>query len=282
AFTDVSASIASGSSGGIFAGVTAFAFAYEGWIIATTINSELKDAEKNLPKALIIGAIICVGVYMLYFVGISGALSWSEILTAGDNLPRVAFASMFGSAAGTIVFVFIVISCLGTMNGLILGCSRGMYSLAARGEGPNQKLFSEVSPKSNMAANSALIGLALAGFWLFYWQICFVDGFLNNFLGAAVSPVSLHIPLWFNWEPDEVSIIALYAFYIPIFISVMKNMKELGWVKRYLMPALALASCFFMIYCTIIAYKIQCLYFVIFLLIVLFIGFLFRIKKVKS
>jgi len=282
AFTEVGTSMATGSSGGVFAGVTAFAFAYEGWIIATTINSELKDAKKNLPIALILGAIICVGVYMLYFVGLSGALSWNEIIASGDNLPRVAFSSLFGSAAGTIVFVFIVISCLGTMNGLILGCSRGMYSLAARGAGPKQELFAEVSPKSNMVANSTLIGLALSGFWLFYWQVCFVDGFINNTVGLGWSPVSLNIPLWFNWEPDEVSIIALYAFYIPIFISVMKNMKDLGWVKRFLLPALAVLSCVFMIYCTIIAYGIQCLYFTIFLLIVLFIGFLFRKGVTKN
>lgn len=38
----------SGSStgGGLFASVVAVAFAYEGWIIATSINSELKDSKK--------------------------------------------------------------------------------------------------------------------------------------------------------------------------------------------------------------------------------------------
>jgi len=282
AFTAVTADITSGTGGGILAGVTAFAFAYEGWIIATTINAELKNAKRNLPIALIVGAVICVVIYMLYFIGLTGALSWDGIIAAGDDLPRVAFSNLFGGAAGTIVFVFIVISCLGTMNGLCLGCSRGMYSLAARGEGPSPELYKEISPRSNMAANSTLIGLALAGFWLCYWQICFVDGFINNFVGAGWNSTSLAIPLWFNWEPDEVSIIALYAFYIPIFIGMMIKMKDLHPVKRFVLPALAVCACVFMIICCISSYGIQCLYFMIFLLIVLFIGFLFRRKRKKA
>lgn len=35
--------------GGLFVGVVAFAFAYEGWITATSINAELKNARRNLP-----------------------------------------------------------------------------------------------------------------------------------------------------------------------------------------------------------------------------------------
>lgn len=34
----------------ILAGVCTSVFAYEGWVIATAINSELKDAKKNLPR----------------------------------------------------------------------------------------------------------------------------------------------------------------------------------------------------------------------------------------
>ena len=46
----------------LFGAVVATAFAYEGWIIATSINSELKDAKKNLPKALTLGAIIVMSI----------------------------------------------------------------------------------------------------------------------------------------------------------------------------------------------------------------------------
>ena len=54
------------TSSGLFKAVVATAFAYEGWIIATSINAELKDAKKNLPKALVLGTLIyCCSLHCL-------------------------------------------------------------------------------------------------------------------------------------------------------------------------------------------------------------------------
>ena len=36
-----------------FAAIVATVFAYEGWIVATSINAELKNPKKNLPIALV-------------------------------------------------------------------------------------------------------------------------------------------------------------------------------------------------------------------------------------
>ena len=48
---------------GFFKAIVGFTFAYEGWILATSINSELKDSKKNLPRALI---ICCGGTIVIY------------------------------------------------------------------------------------------------------------------------------------------------------------------------------------------------------------------------
>lgn len=228
-------------SNDIFAAVCAFAFAYEGWIIATAINSELKNSKRNLYIALFIGSLIVVGVYLLYFLGLSGALSTERIIASGDNLPQEAFSSLFNSSVmGTIVMVFVVLSCLGTMNGLMLGCCRGMYSLAARNEGPLPKLFGQVDKHTDMPHNSAIIGLVFCAAWLLQWQVFFFD---NTVLGEG------RVPLFWCWEGDEVSIITLYAFYVPIFIAMMIKCKELGFFKRFVMPGLAALCCVFMCFC---------------------------------
>ena len=39
----------------------------------------------------------------------------------------VAFTNIFGNVLGNILNLFIAISCLGTANGLMLGCSRGIW-----------------------------------------------------------------------------------------------------------------------------------------------------------
>ena len=67
----------------LLSAVCATAFAYEGWIIATSINSELKDAERNLPKALVIGGIIIISVYIAYYVGVAGGATVETLMTDG-------------------------------------------------------------------------------------------------------------------------------------------------------------------------------------------------------
>ncbi len=246
-----------GGGGGMLGAIVAFAFAYEGWIIATSINAEIKDSKKNLPLALILGSVIVIAVYALYFIGLTGALSVSDILAAGGDLPKFAFSALFGKAAGTIVYVFIVISCLGTMNGLMMGCVRGAYSIAARGEGVCPKALAQVDPYTGMPGNSTIVGLLLCGFWYFYWQVFFIGGYG---------------PFFFNWEPDELPIITLYAGYVPIFISLMKTGKDLGVFKRFIMPALGVISCCFMVYCAFVSYGVQAWYYLAVFVVIMLIG----------
>ena len=265
-------------SSNIFSAVCAFAFAYEGWIIATSINAELKNGKRNLPIALVLGAIIVVGVYMLYFLGISGVMSTSDIITSGDNLPKDAFTALFGSPVmGTVIMVFVVISCLGTTNGVMLGCCRGMYSLSVRNEGPMPQLFGQVDEKTNMPNNSAIFGLLLSMFWLFQWQVFFFD---NTALGSG------KIPAFWCWEADEVCIITLYLFYIPMFIAMMVKCKDLHPVKRFVLPALGVICCGFMCYCAFNGYKAngQIWSYLIVFAVIMAVGFFFSndFKKILA
>ena len=70
----------------LFAAIVATAFAYEGWIIATTINSELEDEKKTLPKALVIGSIIVVIAYIAYYVGVAGGASVESLINDGATV----------------------------------------------------------------------------------------------------------------------------------------------------------------------------------------------------
>ena len=64
----------------LFTAVCATSFAYEGWIIATSINSELHNAKKNLPKALFVGGIVIIAVYILYFIGVACGASTNQLI----------------------------------------------------------------------------------------------------------------------------------------------------------------------------------------------------------
>ena len=55
---------------GLFPAICSTIFAYEGWIVATAINSEIRDSKRNLPIALCLGTLVIVAAYTLYNLGI--------------------------------------------------------------------------------------------------------------------------------------------------------------------------------------------------------------------
>lgn len=263
--TVVDASI--GKGGALLAAVVATAFAYEGWIIATSINAELKDAKKNLPIALVLGTIAIVVIYILYYVGLAGGITNAELMQGGEAGAKMAFSAIFGKVGGTALFVFVVISCLGTLNGLMLGCTRGMYSIAVRNEGPRPDVFRQIDPITNMPTNSAIIGLLLCGMWLLYF-------FGANLTASWFGPVC--------FDSSELPIITIYAFYIPIFLMFIIREKEQHAAKRFVMPILGICGCLFMVYAAIAAHGQAVLWYLLVFAVIMLVGMLLRGKNRKA
>lgn len=240
-FTTVVAEAVGGSTnGGLFAAIVATVFAYEGWVVATSINAELKNPKKNLPLALVIGSFIVVAAYVLYYIGVAGGATNRELMDAEKGSPY-AFTNIFGSVGGVILNICIVISCLGTLNGLMVGSTRGMYAIADRGQGPNPHLFSQIDKSTNMTTNSSVWGLFVCAAWLLY------------FYGANLTSGWFGL---FNFDSSELPIVTIYAFYIPMLFMWMKTEKEMGVTKRFVLPALAIAACAFMIFAAVYAHGI--------------------------
>lgn len=250
----------------LFTAVVATAFAYEGWIIATSINAELKDAKKNLPIALIAGTFTIMVVYILYYIGLSGTVTNQTLMAGGEAGAKIAFETIFSGIGGTLIFVFVIISCLGTLNGLMLACTRGIYSIAIRDQGPQAKLFQQIDPITNMPTNSAVFGLLLAGFWLIY------------FYGANLTASWFG---FFSFDSSELPIITIYAFYLPIFILMMKNEKDLSTFKRFIMPTFALIGSIFMIIAAFFAHKMAVVAYLAIFAVFMIPGFFYYDRKLK-
>lgn len=237
----------------LLASVCATAFAYEGWIIATSINAELKDSKRNLPIALVLGGIIVIAVYILYYIGVAGGATNQELIEKGAT---VAFTNLFGNVFGNILNLFVAISCMGTLNGLMLGCVRGAYSLAARNEGPKPKVLGAVDEHTNMATNSAIVGLLLSAFWFAYL-------YFSNLAGTWTHYV---------FDPTELPILTMYALYIPIFISFIVKANGEGFFRRVLIPIVAIIGSCFMVYATIFAHGMNCVWYLIVFAIFMIVG----------
>lgn len=265
-FTTVVTGVDTGPA--LFTAVCATAFAYEGWIVATSINAELKNGRRDLPRALVAGALIVVAAYILYYIGLAGSVSNRAMMESGETAVRTAFEEIFSRAGGTALFVFVVVSCLGTLNGLMLGCVRGLYSLAARGAGPRPGVFREVGRQTNMPGNSAVFGLMMCTFWLLY------------FYGASLTGTGWFGP--FSFDTSELPIITIYAAYLPILLLFMKKEKGLSAFKRFVMPALSCLSCLFMMVAACFSHGRAVLYYLMVFAVIMLTDALFSGKKKKE
>ena len=256
--------VAGVSDNPLFASVCATAFAYEGWIIATSVNSEIKDSRKNLPKALVIGGCIIVAVYILYYVGVAGGTTNQELIEKGAT---IAFTNIFGNVLGNVLNLFIAISCLGTTNGLMLGCTRCMYSLANRGEGPNPEVYGQVDEKTNMPSNSAVFALIATAIWFLYF-------YATNLACIWTGP--------FVFDSSELPIITIYLMYFPILIQWMRKEKEQNVLRRFVMPALALCGSAFMVVASVFSHGWGCMWYLIVFAVVMVIGGLVDRSRKKA
>ncbi len=255
------AAVSDVSDSPLFAAICATAFAYEGWIIATSINAEIKDSRKNLPKALVIGGIIIVATYLFYYIGVAGGASNQDLI---DNGATVAFTNIFGGALGNILKLFIAISCFGTVNGLMLACCRGFYAVAARGEGPKPALFAQLDERTNMPNNSSIIGLLLIGGWFLYF---FSSNLAGTWSGAFV------------FDSSELPIITIYLMYLPILVQWMRKETDQSPVRRFVLPILAICGSIFMVIASIFSHGIGCVWYLIVFAAVMILGMMLNRKR---
>jgi APA family basic amino acid/polyamine antiporter len=268
----------SGDFSSVFAGIVAAAFAYDGWIVATSINAELKNPKKDLPRALVFGTIIIMVVYILYFIGLTGGASIDVLMKEGAT---TAVKNLLGPVGGTILNAFVVISCLGTLNGLMIACPRSFYSLAIRDCGPKPKTFASIDPQTNMPANAGILALLFCGIWYFY------------FYGANLTSPIFGI---FSFDSSELPIVTTYALYIPLFVTFIKKEGKKNIFKNIILPVLAVLASLFMVFVAIYAHGIRpyqdaqargefafpVLFYLIVFAVIMAIGALFYKKKEKK
>jgi amino acid transporter len=107
-------------------------WAYDGWADLAFISGEVKDPARNLPRALILGTLAVIAIYLLANVAYMGVMPVEEIrhskLVAADVALR-----LIGPAGVTFIALTVMLSTLGTLNGSILTNPRVFFAMAADG-----------------------------------------------------------------------------------------------------------------------------------------------------
>jgi APA family basic amino acid/polyamine antiporter len=146
-FTQSGVTFSNGTAPVFLAFIVAMAgafWAYDGWINLTYLAGEIKNPQKNMPRAMIIAAATFISVYILtnlaYFyiipAKVMGARYLAAETTGRSYLVATDVASSFlGHWGGSLIAIAIMISTFGTTNGTLMMSARVYYAMA------KEKLF---------------------------------------------------------------------------------------------------------------------------------------------
>jgi amino acid transporter len=120
------------TAAGFFAALVAALWAYDGWNNVAMVASEVRDPQRNLPRALIGGTLAVIAIYLLanaaYFRVLSPVEVGASPRVAGEMMRRI-----LGSAGAGGVSIAAMISIFAALNGSILTGSRVPYAAARQG-----------------------------------------------------------------------------------------------------------------------------------------------------
>ena len=141
-------------------------FSSDAWNNVTFAAAEVKNPQRNLPLALLLGTGLVTMLYLLANVAylnvlpLAGTEGGASVIERGiqyatqDRVGSAAAEMIFGAIGGTIMATAILISTFGCNNGLILAGSRVYYAMA------KDRLFFERAGKLNanhVPANALIV-----------------------------------------------------------------------------------------------------------------------------
>ncbi len=109
-------------------------FSQSAWDNVTFTGGEIENPGKNLPRALLIGCLIVVSLYVLANVAYTVTLSLPSLQNAPNGRVAVTVMEQIIGAPGLVIMtVALMISTFGCNNGLILSGARVSYAMAKDG-----------------------------------------------------------------------------------------------------------------------------------------------------
>jgi APA family basic amino acid/polyamine antiporter len=245
---------------GWLAALAPIAFSYDGWVVVTSITDEVKNPKKNLPLALIIGPLVVLCVYILYFLGLNNMLGPEYIMSTGNASVNKAGELLFGSNGTKIILIFVTISILGVLNGVILGSLRMPQALASKNLLPGSEKIALINPKLQLSVWSCMISLIATAFWLLIHYVTQKTGIIG---GSDVS---------------EISIVFSYVCYTLLYSKVLKMKKDkiiTSFVKGVIYPILGLMGSAIILIGGIVSNPIYNTIFMLFCFVICILGFLY-------
>ncbi len=105
---------------------------YEAWYFVTYASGEIKDPQRNVPRALVSGILILMSIYVLVNVAYLYALTIDEMKGTTRIAERAATA-LIGPPGATFIALTVVVSTFGNNGAALLAGSRLLFAMATDG-----------------------------------------------------------------------------------------------------------------------------------------------------
>jgi APA family basic amino acid/polyamine antiporter len=143
---------------GVGIALIAVFWAYDGWVYVTFVAGEIKDPQRNLPRALIWGLVLVGTVYISINAVYVYALSIKEI-AAQEAVAQTAAVSMFSGRVAPWLSMMVALSCFGAMAPCLMSGARVYYAMAEDG------IFFHALAKVHPRWHTPVMSLTLQGIW---------------------------------------------------------------------------------------------------------------------
>lgn len=160
--------LGSGAAGGSAISMTGFGaavigtlWAYDGWVGVGNMAGELKNPGKDLPKAIIMGLMGTIVVYILINIAIINVIP-VEVVTASKKAASDAAVVLFGNAGASLIAAGILVSIFGALNGYLMTGVRIPFAMAQDGLLPFSEFIGKVDDKCGTPLNAFLFQGGLA------------------------------------------------------------------------------------------------------------------------
>lgn len=132
-------------------------FTYTGWNAVAYIASEVRNPETTLPRALLFGTFITIGVYLalniLYLYAVP-VVQLKGVVRVGE----LVAGALFGGGAGWVIAILIAVSIAGVLNVMVLTGGRIYFAMAR--DGVFFARAAEVHPRFQVPGNALLLQAA--------------------------------------------------------------------------------------------------------------------------
>ncbi|MEY3386380.1 MAG: hypothetical protein RIR53_1191 [Bacteroidota bacterium] len=133
-------------------------WSYDGWNNLTYVSGEVRDPQRTVPRSLMLGTAICIGVYVAINIAYLLILP-IDTLAASQAVARDAAYVMMGPTGAVFVSLAVIISTIGTSNGTILASSRVYYAMA------RERMFFRAAGHINERHRTPTVSLTMQFVW---------------------------------------------------------------------------------------------------------------------